>query len=75
MNRVRDEQRAGWLCTIAGRPDKFEKESCENLSERKHILEDLAFKIEEFYSFCQQWPAIYIQRHPTEVAKKNVYTF
>lgn len=58
LNRVRDEQRAEWSWTVAGRDDEFEKESCGNLSERKDILEDLPYRLGEFYSFCRQWATI-----------------
>ena len=38
--------------------DNFEKQSCENSSERKHMLEDLAYKLEELYLFCREWVRI-----------------
>lgn len=41
LNRVRDGQRAGWSSTEAGRQANLRK-SCENSSERKPMLEDLA---------------------------------
>lgn len=52
-NGVRGVHRAGWSWMVAGRHAEFEKESCGNLSERRHILEDLVYKSEEFYSFCR----------------------
>ena len=55
MNRVRDGQRAGWSSTEAGRQTTL---SCKNSSERKHMLEDLAYKLEELYSFCREWVRI-----------------
>lgn len=53
LDVVKGVRRAGWSWTLAGRHAEFEKESCRNLSERRHIFKDLACKSEESYSFCR----------------------